>query len=265
MEREPGGRFTAAGLAKTINNNPESDFWAMIDQDDSGILYVFSKEGGDNNNLSACELGPPGAVSERVLNCFDFQNVESGQWSTSGASFTLGGEKWASLAPMRTKAQKGQEVWNVTLAGRDVGQERDLWIAGVGDLITPGLEKGFVNGMDRDAFHEIQNAADAPWAGAEVRTQSSAQEALDAITEAIVRKDKIRADLGSFQNRLENTMTNLEIQSENLMASESRISDTDVATEMTRFVREQILSQAGISMLSQANSMSQLTLSLLQN
>jgi flagellin len=117
--------------------------------------------------------------------------------------------------------------------------------------------------MDRNSFVEIQNASDGPWKGAEIRTQSAAQEALDAITESINTKDKIRADLGALQNRLENTMTNLTVQAENLQASESRISDVDVATEMTEFTRNNVLAQAATSMLAQANSLSQLALSLI--
>jgi flagellin len=66
-----------------------------------------------------------------------------------------------------------------------------------------------------------------------------------------------------MQNRLSNTITNLTIQAENLQAAESRISDIDVATEMTEFVRQQILSQAAVSMLSQANSLPQMALQLL--
>ena len=72
--------------------------------------------------------------------------------------------------------------------------------------------------------------------GGTVSTQQAAQRALEAITNAIVSKDKIRAHLGAMQNRLENTITNLNIQAENLQAAESRISDVDVATEMTQFV-----------------------------
>ena len=117
--------------------------------------------------------------------------------------------------------------------------------------------------MNRDSFVEIQNAADGDWRGAEIRSQSSAQEALDAVTEAINTKDKIRADLGALQNRLENTMSNITIQAENLQAAESRISDVDVATEMTEFTRNNVLAQAATSMLAQANSLSQLALSLL--
>jgi flagellin len=86
---------------------------------------------------------------------------------------------------------------------------------------------------------------------------------LDAINSAILSKDDIRARLGAYSNRLSNTITNLTIQAENLQAAESRISDVDVATEMTEFVRQQILSQAGVAMLTQANSLPQMALQLM--
>jgi flagellin len=65
-------------------------------------------------------------------------------------------------------------------------------------------------------------------------------------------------------NRLESTTSILDIQAENLMSAESRISDVDVATEMAKMTRNQVLAQAGISMLSQANQMPQMAMSLLQ-
>ena len=66
-----------------------------------------------------------------------------------------------------------------------------------------------------------------------------------------------------MQNRLENTITNLQTQAENVQAAESRISDVDVATEMTNFVKNQILTQSAIAMLSQANSLPQMAMSLI--
>jgi flagellin len=96
-----------------------------------------------------------------------------------------------------------------------------------------------------------------------VSSQHAAQMALDKLTTAIIRKENIRASLGSLQNRLENTITNLSIQSENLQASESRISDVDIAQEMTEFTRNMVLTQAAVAMLSQANSLPQLALRLL--
>lgn len=97
-----------------------------------------------------------------------------------------------------------------------------------------------------------------------VETQDNAQKALVTLNEAIVSKDKIRAYFGAMQNRLENTISNLNIQAENLQASESRISDVDVATEMTNFVRNQILTQSAVAMLGQANSMPQMLMQLIQ-
>ena len=96
-----------------------------------------------------------------------------------------------------------------------------------------------------------------------ISTQQLAQQALDTIQNAIVSKDEIRANLGALQNRLENTISNLEIQAENLQAAESRISDIDVSPEMTEFVRQQILTQSAVAMLAQANSLPRLALQLL--
>ena len=109
----------------------------------------------------------------------------------------------------------------------------------------------------------IDNATNALRAGGTVSTQQAAQQSLEAITQAIVSKDKIRAHLGAVQNRLENTITNLNTQAENLQAAESRISDVDVATEMTSFVRNQILTQSAVAMLSQANSLPQMAMKLI--
>ena len=109
----------------------------------------------------------------------------------------------------------------------------------------------------------VGNQAASTAAGRSVSTQEAAQKALVAITNAVVSKDKIRAHLGALQNRLENTISNLSTQAENLQAAESRISDVDVATEMTQFVRNQILTQSSVAMLSQANSMPKLALNLI--
>jgi flagellin-like hook-associated protein FlgL len=260
--------FGAWALASAINHNADSQFWAMVQSFDSNgktadMVYIFTKDGGNFNDLLACDVAGSDSASRSGLDAINFENVATTEILEDGTTFTLGGEKWATMKPTQTKASLGNEVWNVTLNGRDVGKERDIWIANANEVKTPALDFGVINGMNRDSFVEIQNAADSPWAGGEVRTQSAAQAALDAITESINTKDKIRADLGALQNRLENTMTNLTVQAENLQASESRISDVDVATEMTEFTRNNVLAQAATSMLAQANSLSQLALSLI--
>lgn len=101
-------------------------------------------------------------------------------------------------------------------------------------------------------------------AGYTVSTQSMAQAALEAINLAVISKDKIRAALGATQNRLENTVSNLQIMAENMQSAESRISDVDVASEMTEFVRNQVMAQAAVAMLAQANSLPQMAMQLIQ-
>ncbi len=97
-----------------------------------------------------------------------------------------------------------------------------------------------------------------------VSTAAGAGTALDAIDAAIGKVSDQRADLGANQNRLEHKINNLNVAVENLSASESRIRDTDMASEMMNFTRSQILSQAGTAMLAQANQAPQGVLSLLR-
>lgn len=87
---------------------------------------------------------------------------------------------------------------------------------------------------------------------------------LDTIDTQIKNVSSARATLGAVQNRFEHTINNLNVAVENLSASESRIRDTDMASEMTMFTRSQILSQAGTAMLAQANQLPQGVLSLLR-
>ncbi len=109
----------------------------------------------------------------------------------------------------------------------------------------------------------IGNSAAAGSAGFAISTQEAAGNAIKAINQAIVSKDNIRASLGSMQNRLEATVSNLTVQAENLQSAESRISDVDVASEMTKFVRNQVLANTAVSMLGQANTIPQMALSLI--
>ena len=91
-----------------------------------------------------------------------------------------------------------------------------------------------------------------------------ANRAIGTLDEALKKINKQRADLGAYQNRLEKTVVGLDIGAENLQASESRIRDTDMASEMVDFTKNQVLSQAGTAMLAQANQQSQNVLSLLR-
>lgn len=97
-----------------------------------------------------------------------------------------------------------------------------------------------------------------------LQTPDSANRAIGTLDEALKKINKQRADLGAYQNRLESTYTGLTIGAENLQASESRIRDTDMASEMVEYTKNQVLQQAGTAMLAQANQSAQNVLSLLQ-
>jgi flagellin len=127
--------------------------------------------------------------------------------------------------------------------------------------LTPG-PGGTWNYYSNVGYEVVGNTGSTA-SGSSISTQALAQQALITVKNAIISKDKIRANLGALQNRLENTISNLQIQAENLQAAESRISDVDVATEMTEFVRQQILTQAAVAMLSQANSLPRMALQLM--
>ena len=248
-------------LVSAINASSIS-FWAATNAD--GDVYVFTRDGGDFDFLTGCDEGI-GSAGLNAMSAVNWQNMETYNSFTSGTTFGNGGEDWATMF-----AAKNAGRWTVSLNGRDVGDGYDLRISNVASAAASNVDFAITGGnfldwtgMNKESFSELQDAADGLWTGAHIRTQSHAQEALDAIQEAIHRKDKIRATLGAFQNRLENTITNLSIMAENLQASESRISDIDVATEMTEFTRNNILAQAATSMLAQANSLPQLALSLL--
>lgn len=96
-----------------------------------------------------------------------------------------------------------------------------------------------------------------------VDTRENATLTIASVDEAITDIDTIRSKLGSIQNRLESTINNLNNVSENLSAAKSRIQDADIAKETSVMTRSNILQQAGVSILAQANQAPQLALSLI--
>ena len=100
--------------------------------------------------------------------------------------------------------------------------------------------------------------------GLKVDTEKSATKAIDTISDAIQKVSSQRSSLGAVQNRLEHTINNLDNVVENTTSAESRIRDTDMAEEMVNYSKNNILAQAGQSMLAQANQSNQGVLSLLQ-
>lgn len=212
------------------------------------------------------EFAAMAAEIDRIATATDFNGVKllngnvsvagtSGQWTTN--------KTWSPTEGTWTNSSGWQEVQGTADANGNIkggikihfgtGNKRaeDYYFIRIGDARTESL------------FRDAGTATRDTSIKVAVSTQEAAQKALERLNTAIIRKENIRASLGAIQNRLENTITNLQIQAENLQASESRISDVDIASEMTEYTRNMVLTQAAVSMLAQANSLPRLALNLL--
>ncbi len=135
-----------------------------------------------------------------------------------------------------------------------------------GDFSGVALQVGAENSADNTITMNISemSASGLGVASVSCASQGSAQSAIDSIKGAIKSLNEQRADLGAVQNRLEHTINNLDNVVENTTAAESRIRDTDMASEMVKYSNNNILAQAGQAMLAQSNQANQGVLSLLQ-
>ena len=133
-----------------------------------------------------------------------------------------------------------------------------------GKFSAKNLQIGSLSGQSISISVSNMNATSLGVNGLKVSSFSGAGEAMSKIQAAIDKVSTQRSKLGALQNRLEHTINNLDTTSENTQAAESRIRDTDMADEMVQYSKNNILSQAGQSMLSQANQQTQGVLSLLQ-
>ena len=158
-----------------------------------------------------------------------------------------------------------QHLLDGTFTGKQlqVGSEKDPE-----NQIEVSIMKLSATSIGVGAVRKKANETDAPkGTGTDqisVMTHSLAKTAIDAIKNALVSISEQRSDLGAIQNRLEHTIKNLDNVVENTQAAESQIRDTDMAEEMVRYSNNNILAQAGQSMLAQANQTNQGVLSLLQ-
>jgi flagellin len=130
------------------------------------------------------------------------------------------------------------------------------------------IQVGVHNDPFKDRISFNTAAADSTLAALGITSESlttkeQAQNSLEVVDNAMVSVNAMRANFGAMQNRLQSTINNLLVAHENLSAANSRIRDTDVAAESAELTRNNILKQAGVSVLSQANQTQQIALKLL--
>lgn len=150
-------------------------------------------------------------------------------------------------------AMNAKTTYSTVTLSSATGFDVEYGTGGAEGLTDTGFKAGkFGGGEDGQALTDI-----------DISTFEGAQKAMVAIDNAIASVASQRADLGAIQNRMESTVSNLKVTSENLSAANSRIQDADFAAETAEMARTQILQQAGISVLAQANASGQNVLSLL--
>lgn len=200
-------------------------------------------------------------VAEGGLNEVSNMIIRLRELAVQASSDTIGDTERKFLdveyQQLKSEIQRIAEV--TTFNGRDL-------LNGTGGIID--IQVGTHNDAFKDRISFNASAANSSLEAlgivAEgVASKEMAQTSIDAVDRALVSVNAIRANFGAMQNRLTSTTANLAVADENLSAANSRIRDADIAAESSELTRNTILQQAGISVLSQANNMSQMALKLL--
>jgi len=184
--------------------------------------------------------------SEMVLTAADGRNIQLQTDGTQADSSAV----FSGFSLNAGSANDDVVVGTVTLdSDQAIVVNTGLTTASSGMTIAPGT----VNTTTTNSMSNV-----------DVSTQSGANSAITNVDRAISQIDSIRGDLGAVQNRFESTIANLQNVAENLSAARSRILDADIAQETSAMTKSNILQQAGVSILAQANQAPQLALSLLK-
>lgn len=200
-------------------------------------------------------------VAEGGLNEVSNMMIRLRELAVQAASDTLGDTERKFLdteyQQLKSEIQRIAEVTQFN--GRDL-------LNGTGGMID--IQVGTHNDSFKDRISFNASAANASLealgvVAETVASKEAAQTSIDAVDKAIVSVNAIRANFGAMQNRLTSTTANLAVADENISAANSRIRDVDVAAESSEMVRNNILTQAGVATLAQANNISQVALKLL--
>ncbi len=200
-------------------------------------------------------------VAEGALNEISAMIIRLRELAIQASSDTIGDteRKFLDVEYQQLKSEI-QRIAEVTKFN-----SRDL-LNGTGGVID--IQVGVHNDPFKDRLSFNASAANATvdalgLTAESLSTKEQAQGSIDVVDQALVAVNAIRANFGAMQNRMQSTVANLAIAHENLSAANSRIRDTDVAEETAELTRNSILSQAGVSVLSQANNIQQVALKLL--
>ena len=235
-----------------------------------------TKANWDNAKKDTADLAVAGAsvtVKGKTFNVINDANTADGVDDKDSSVITAGKAYQLQTAEIVKASSIGADTAakNATDANNSYGTATTTFTLNKGTVsYKDGLSFNLHVGADADMTNKItvnidsMNSAGLGIKGIKADTEQDATYAIDAIADAISTVSSQRSALGAVQNRLEHTINNLDNVVENTTSAESRIRDTDMAEEMVNYSKNNILAQAGQSMLAQANQSNQGVLSLLQ-
>jgi flagellin len=200
-------------------------------------------------------------VSEGGLNEIGNMLVRLRELAIQAASDTIGDtERQFTDREFQSLKQEMDRIANVTQFNGTplLNGKAGIFEIQVGTHNNPILDRVVYNGERADSSLDALKLG-----GESVATKQGSQLSLAVIDDALIRVNSIRADLGAMQNRLQSTINNLAISDENLSSANSRIRDADIAEEVSEMTKSNILMQAGIAVLGQANNTNSSALKLL--
>jgi len=250
------------------------DIGAVTLQSDSGGVIDTDRARADTLNLINQNSGKTGVTAEDngvslTLTAADGRNISVAIDDKSGANASVG----ALLGLDAAGEGIGESTFGAASAGGAISAEGSTYETTFGSVkLSSASEFTLEGGTNGNAELDALGLKTGTYGGGEdgqflkdidISTFEGAQAAITAVDNALSTVSGQRADLGALQNRFDSTVSNLQITSENLTSANSRIRDADFAAESAELSRTQVLQQAGVSILAQANQRGQSVLSLL--
>ncbi len=262
-----------AGSATAAGVDAAGDTWLTVAQGAGGDTAVTLTISFEDNGTSAndeADIEVALTVSTSAATTFTLDDIVAQINTASNALGLDASGNDLSYSAASTYLDTTSAKYVLSIASRESdADEYSLLMSGLSTTASCGSVSGGFTITEADAVAGSLSVTDnmqagVTQAGLNILTSTAALAAMAIIESAINTKDAARAAFGYKMNRLESTIAVVNVQAENLMAAESRISDVDVATEMAVLTRTQVLAQAGIAMLAQANSIPQMALTLLR-
>ena len=291
---------SGAAFAEALNATELGNSYDVTADANGKLVFTAKEKGATSSAILVSQDGANAKSTTKTGGVDSYQQLSDNIGAYDGTGniedkiFTVNGEKFAYVTDPAKLGDDYKDVNYVTLADAAQGIDDDdtaamaalikaktgidaeadatatttlnlkpsSSAAGQGIVLQIGANEGQTMSFTLDDM-----SADALGVGGksvDLSTQNSAKTATTTIDAAIKKVSAARGKMGAVQNRLEHTINNLDTAAENMQTAESRIRDTDMAEEMVNYSKNSILSQAGQSMLAQANQANQGVLTLLQ-